>query len=167
MACLWRHFFELTDNATAVVDLNLFIARLPVQHVFIIAFDAELADIVGCGVVCQLAVFIQALNVFIVNLRNVANDVRQRRAVRIIAALITFHLNSREAILVHRKAGNLNFRQIGFDRNRGKTVGTCTLFLEGRDIVIGEIDYAFQRIQRVLHIIHFLRHHLDLVDGTV
>ena len=30
-----------------------------------------------------------------------------------------------------------------------------------------KVDNASQRVQRILHVIHFLRHHLYLVDGAV
>ena len=67
MPGLWRHFLQLTDDAPTVVDLNFFITGLAVQHIFVIAFDTELTDIMRCRVVCQLAVFVEPLNVFIVN----------------------------------------------------------------------------------------------------
>lgn len=52
------------------------------QHVFVITFDPQLANIMGCGVVSQLAVFIKAFDVFIVDFGDVTNDVRQRGAMR-------------------------------------------------------------------------------------
>ena len=64
---LRRHLFELANDAAAVVDLNLFIAGLTVQYVFVIALDSQLANIMRGGIVGQLALFIQAIDVFIVN----------------------------------------------------------------------------------------------------
>jgi hypothetical protein len=81
MPRLRRHFFQLANHAATVVNFNLFIAGLPVQDVFVIALNTQLTDVVRCGVVRQLAVFIEAVDVFIVNFGDVANNVRQRRAV--------------------------------------------------------------------------------------
>ena len=49
---------QLADHPAAVVDLDLFVAGFAVQRVFVIAFDAQLANVVGRGVVGQLAVFV-------------------------------------------------------------------------------------------------------------
>ena len=167
MPRLRRHFFQLADHASTVVNLNLFIAGLPVQNVFVVTFDPQLTDIVRSSVVGQLAVFIKAVDVFVVNLGNVANHMRQRGAVGIVATLISFHFHAGETVLIHRKAGHLDFRKIGFNRNRGEAVRAGALFFEGRDIVIVKVDNAFQRFQRILNIIDFFRHHLDLIDGAV
>ena len=142
MPRLRRHFFQLADHAATVVNLNLFIAGLPVQNVFVVTFDPQLTDIVRCGVVGQLAVFIKAIDVFVVNLGDVANDMRQRGAVGVVATLISLYFHAGETVLVHRKAGHLNFRQIGFNRNGGKTVRAGALFFEGGDIVIVKVDNA-------------------------
>jgi hypothetical protein len=81
------HFFELANDAATVVNFNLFIAGLPVQDIFVVAFDPQLTDIVRRRVVHQFAVFIEAFNVFIVDLGNVTNDMRQRGTVRVVATL--------------------------------------------------------------------------------
>ena len=112
------------------------------QDIFVVAFNPQLADIVRRGVVRQLAVFIEALDVFIVNLGNVANHMRQRGSVRIVATLVTLHFHTGEAVLVHRKTGDLDFRQIGFNRNGGETVRAGPFFFESGDIVIVKIDNA-------------------------
>ena len=44
---------------------------------------------------------------------------------------------------------------------------TCALFFERSDIVISQVDNASQRVQGILHVIHFLGHHLYLVDGAI
>ena len=49
MTGLRRDLFQLTNNPAAVVNFNLFIAGLPVQDIFIIAFDSQLTDVVRCG----------------------------------------------------------------------------------------------------------------------
>ena len=167
MPRLRGNLFQLTDHAATVVNFNLFIPGLTVQHVFVITFDPQLANIMGCGVVSQLAVFIKAFDVFIVDFGDVTNDVRQRGAVRIVAAFIAFDFHTRETVLVNGKTGDLHFRQVGFYRNGGEAVRTCALFFERSDIVISQVDNASQRVQRILHVIHFLGHHLYLVDGAI
>ena len=117
MPGLRRHFFQLANDAAAVVHFNFFIPGLAVKHVLIIAFNTQLADVMRCRVVSQFAVFVQAVYVFIVDLRYVANYVGQRRAVWVIAAFIAFNFDPRKAILIHGKACDLNFSQVGFYRN--------------------------------------------------
>ena len=167
MPRLRRHFFKLANHAATVVNLNLFIAGLPVQDIFVVAFNTELTDVVRCGVVRQLAVFIEAVDVFVVNLGDVANHMRQRGAVGVVATLVALYFHAGETVLVYRKAGHLDFRQVGFNRYGGETVRAGALFFEGGDIVVVKVDNAFQRFQRILNIIDFFRHHLDLIDGAV
>ena len=113
------------------------------QDIFIIAFDPQFTDIVRGGVVRQLAVFIETVDVFIVNLGYVANHVRQRRAIRVIASLIAFDFYAGKTVLVYGKTRDLDFCQVRFDRNRGETVRTGTFLLKGGNIVIVEIDNVF------------------------
>ncbi len=42
---------QLADHPATVVDFNLFIAGFAMQDIFIIAFDTQLADIMGGGIV--------------------------------------------------------------------------------------------------------------------
>ncbi len=164
---LRRHFFQLADHPATVVNLYLFIAGLAVQHILIEALNAQFADIVGCGIVRQLAVFVEALHVFIVDFRHVADNVGQGGTIGVVAALIAFHFHAGKAVLVHGETRHLYFRQVGFHRDGGKTMGAGTLFFERRDVVIRQIHHAAQRVERLLHVIDFFRHHLDLVDGAV
>ena len=122
MPRLRRHFFKLANHAATVVNLNLFIAGLPVQDIFVVAFNTELTDVVRCGVVRQLAVFIEAVDVFVVNLGDVANHMRQRGSVRVVATLVPLYFHAGETVLVYRKAGHLDFRQVGFNRDGGESV---------------------------------------------
>lgn len=87
MSGLRRHLFELANDAAAVVDFNLFITGLPMQNIFIVALNAQLADVMGGGVVCQFVFSVETLDVFIIDFRYVADNVGQRRSVWIIAAL--------------------------------------------------------------------------------
>ncbi len=73
-----------------------------------IAFDTQLADIVGGGVVGQLAVFIQAFDVAVVDLRHIAGDVGEGGTVGVVAALVAFYFHAGEAELIDRKAGDLH-----------------------------------------------------------
>ena len=75
MPGLRGHFFQLANDAAAVVHFNFFITGLAVKDVFVITFNTQLADVVRRRVVSQLAVFVQAVHVFIVDLRYVANHV--------------------------------------------------------------------------------------------
>ena len=79
------------------------------QDIFVIALDAQLADIVRGGVVSQLPLFIQAIDVFIVNFRDVADNVGQGGVIGIVAALIAFDFHAGKTVLVHRETGNLHF----------------------------------------------------------
>ncbi|MNH24187.1 hypothetical protein D3C79_841060 [compost metagenome] len=112
---------QLTDDPAAVVDLDLFVAGFTVQGVFVITLDTQLADIVSGGVVRQLAVFVQPFDVAIVDLRDIAGDMGEGGAIRIIAALVAFHFHSGEAELIDRKAGDLHFVQRGFHRDGNET----------------------------------------------
>lgn len=67
MPGLRRHFFQLANDAAAVVHLNLFITGLAVKYIFVITFNTQLADVVRRRVVSQFAVFVQAVYVFIVD----------------------------------------------------------------------------------------------------
>lgn len=58
---------QLTNDAAAVVHFNLFVAGLTVQNVLVITLYTQLPNVVRRGVVGQLALFIQAVDVFIVN----------------------------------------------------------------------------------------------------
>ncbi|MNZ80142.1 hypothetical protein D3C78_987700 [compost metagenome] len=108
---------QLADHPAAVVDFNLFVAGFAMQGFFVIAFDAQLADIVSGGVVGQFAVFIQTFDVAVVDFRYVADDMGQSGAIRIVATLVAFDLDAGEAELVNRKTRHLDFVQGGFHRN--------------------------------------------------
>ena len=134
------NFLELTDDAATIVDFDFLVASLAVQHIFVVALNSQFPDVMGGSVVSQLAILIQSFNVFIVNLRHVANDMGERGTIRVEPALIALHFNAREAVLVNGKTCNLDFGQVSFDGNRGKAVRTCALFLECRNIVIGQVS---------------------------
>ncbi len=136
MSGLRRHLFKLANNATAVVDFNLFITGLPMQNIFIVALNAQLADVMGGGVVRQFVFSVETLDVFIIDFRYVADNVGQRRSVWIIAAFIAFDFDARKTVLVDSKARDLNFRQVCFHRNRSKAMGSGALFFKGGDIVV-------------------------------
>ncbi|MNT59419.1 hypothetical protein D3C72_1969290 [compost metagenome] len=108
---------QLADHPATVVDFNLFVAGFAMQGFFVIAFDAQLADVVRRSVVGQLAVFIQAFDVTVVDLRHVADHMGQGGTVRVIATLVAFDLYAGEAELVNRKTRHLDFVQGGFHRN--------------------------------------------------
>ncbi|MNC15086.1 hypothetical protein D3C75_628880 [compost metagenome] len=137
MPGLRRNFFELTNHAATVVDFNFLITGLTVQNFFVVAFDSQLANVVRGRVVCQFAVFIQTLNVFIVDFGNVANNVGQRRAVWVETAFIAFHFNAGEVVLIHGKTRNLHFCEVSFDRNGGEAMGTRAFFLKVNNIFVG------------------------------
>ena len=134
---LRRHLFELTNHAAAVVHFNLLVAGLTVQDVLVITLNTQLTDVVGRGVVGQFALFIEAVDVFIVNFRNVADDVRQRRVIGIVTALVAFDFHAGKAVLVDGKAGHLHFAEVDLYRNRGKAMGAGALLFEAGDIIVG------------------------------
>jgi len=68
MPGLGRHLFQLADHAAAVIHLNLFIAGLAVKHVLVVALNTQLADIVRRRIIGEDALFVEALDVFIVDL---------------------------------------------------------------------------------------------------
>ena len=137
------------------------------QDIFVITFDPQLADIVRGGVVSQLSLFIQAIDVFIVNFGDVADNVGQSGIIGIVAALIAFDFHAGKTVLVNRETGDLHFTEIDFHRNGGKAVRAGALFFKVRYIVIGEIDNVAQRIQRLLNVVDLLRHHFQLVNRAV
>ncbi|CSE33810.1 Uncharacterised protein [Shigella sonnei] len=92
------------------------------QHVFIVTLNAQLTDIMRCRIVGQFAVIIQAFDVFIVDFRHIADDVGQRRTVRIVTTFIAFNFDTRKTVLIDGKASYLYFGQVSFHRNRGETV---------------------------------------------
>ncbi|MNC01785.1 hypothetical protein D3C75_491400 [compost metagenome] len=51
MPGLRRHLFQLADHPTTVVDFNLLVTGLAVEDVFVIALNAEFANIMGCRIV--------------------------------------------------------------------------------------------------------------------
>ncbi len=120
----------------------------------------------GC-VVRPFAFFIQTLDVTIIDFRDVAHHVRQRLAVRIVAALVAFHFHARETVLVHCEARDLHFIQAGFDRNGGKAARALALFFKRIDVIVGQIQHRPQILQRLLQVIDFFRHQLGLVNGAI
>ena len=62
------------------------------------------------------------LDVFIVDFRHIADDVGQRRTVRIVTTFIAFNFNTRKTVLIDGKASYLYFGQVSFHRNGGETV---------------------------------------------
>ncbi len=158
---------QLADDAAAVIHLDLFIAGNAVQHIFVVAFDAQLADIVRCGVVRPLALFIEARHVAIVDFGDVADDVRQRRAVGVVATLIAFHLDPGKAVLVDGEARHLHVVKADLNGNRGKATRALALFVEGVEIIVGDIQHRAQIFQRLLEVVDFFRHQLRLIDGAV
>ena len=119
------------------------------------------------GVVRQQTVFIQALDIFVVNFRHITNNMGQGGAVRVETALIAFDFQSREAVLIYRKPCHLYLVERGFQRNRGKAAGTAAFFFIIRDVFIGQIDNLAQLIQYVRQVSDFLRHDFELINGSV
>ena len=112
------------------------------QHVFIVTLDSQLTDVVGRRVVGQFALFIQAIDVFIVNFRDVADNVGQGGVIRIVAALVAFDFNAGKAVLVNGETRHLDFIKIDLHRNRGETVRARALFFKAGDVVVGQGDDA-------------------------
>ena len=91
----------------------------------------------------------------------------QGGVIRIVAALVAFDFNAGKAVLVNGETRHLDFIKIDLHRNRGETVRARALFFKAGDVVVGQVDDAAQCIQRLLHVIDFFRHHLQLIDGAV
>ena len=87
--------------------------------------------------------------------------------IRVETALVAFYFHAREAVLVDGKARHLDFRQVGFQWDRGKAMRACALFFKGGNIVVGQINDVAQAIDGLLHAVDFLRHDLKLVDRAV
>ena len=107
------------------------------QDVLVITLNTQLTDVMGRGVVGQFALFIEAVDVFIVNFRHVADDVRQRRVIGVVTALVAFDFHAGKAVLVDGKAGHLHFAEVDLYRNRGKAMGAGALLFEAGDIIVG------------------------------
>ncbi len=161
------HLFQLTDHSATVVDFNLFIPGLTVENLFVIALNAQLANVVRRRIVGEFAVFVQPVDVFIVDFRDIADDMRQGRAVRVEAALVAFDLYAGKTVLVHGETGYLHLGEVGFYRYRREAMRAGALFFEGGNIVVIQIDYAAQRFERLLHVIDLLWHHFNLIDRAV
>src|SRR5476651_1289604 len=128
--CLRGFLVKLADHPTTVIDLDFFVAGFTVQGIFVITLNAQLANVVRRRVVRQYAVFIQTLDVAVVDFRHITNHVGEGGTIGIITTLIAYDFNAGEIELVDGKTGDLNFSQGSFDGNRGETARAFTLFLK-------------------------------------
>ncbi|SAQ36452.1 Uncharacterised protein [Klebsiella oxytoca] len=97
-----------------VIHLNFLITGGAVQRFLIVAFDALLTDIMVGGVVLFFAGFGQLLQIAVVDLRDIANYVRQLGAVGISALLVALYGNAGKMELIDGKTRHLNIAQVRF-----------------------------------------------------
>ena len=90
---------------------NTFLQLFPT---FVEDFNALLADIVVGGVVLFFPGFGQLLQIAVVDLRDIANHVRQFGAVGVSALLIALHRDAGEMKLIDRKTRYFNIAQVRF-----------------------------------------------------
>lgn len=97
-----------------VIHFHFLIAGGAVQRFLVVAFNALLADIVVGGVVLFFPGFGQLLQIAVVDLRDIANHVRQFGAVGVSALLIALHRDAGEMKLIDRKTRHFNIAQVRF-----------------------------------------------------
>ena len=162
-----RHLFEQAHHATMVIDFHLLITGHAVELFFVIAFDALLADIMVRSIVFRLAVFVQALQVAVVDFRYIADHVRQLGAVGVVTLLVALHRDARKTELVDRKSRHFNIAQGRLQGHLLVATVVVHIVAETGDIIGAQIHDRCQCVQQCGHIGNFARDHLQAVEGDV
>ena len=145
------------------VDLDLLHAHAAVQERLVGALDAELADVAGATVLDR----VERLEVVGVDARDVAEDVGEQRARRVVARRAHGDVHTRELVAVDREARRLRLAQPqpqgdGLEAGLARRQGPEALDVDG-----AQGHDAAEALEHGVEVRHLLRHHLEAVGGTV
>ena len=162
-----RLILEGADDAPAVVDLDLLVTGLAVQQLFVILLDAELADVAGCRVVGQLALFVEFLQIGGIDACHIAQGVGEGLAVRVEAFEIGLNAGARVLVLIEREGRHLLLGELIGQGDRIETAVTW-YFLEKILFRLGvEFEQQDQLVEHLGEIVDLFGDDLEAEHGTV
>ncbi len=107
---------QTANGPSARIDFDLFIAGLTMQLIFVLLFQSGLANVVGAFIVCRLFVFLDDLQVALVDSIDIADGVRGDRTQRILAEQTRLDLDTGKEITVGCKASDFLLTQARANR---------------------------------------------------
>ncbi len=154
---------EHAHRSVVRVHLDLLVARLAVQLVFVEALDAGLA----CVRRARVIALVQAREIVLVDAADVADDMRELLAERIRAREVRHDVDARECPSVDREARDFLFRELQTQRNALVRALAAAERVEARDVLVGQRhDLAKAREHRV-HVPDLLGRHFEPERGDV
>lgn len=153
---LGRHAPDHAQGAAFHVGLDLLVADLAAQLLLVIALQAGLADMGQ-----RRVAFTELRQVGLVHAPDVADDVRQQRAIGVVAGQIRHHFHAREAPAVHRQRGDLLLAQLGLDGDAAKPAADLAHGQEALDLLRIQRHHLAQRIQPLVRIAGLVGHHVQ------
>ena len=104
---------QRAHGAPAGIDFDLLDARGAVQMLLIALLKADLADVVGAAIVCVDAIVFQLVELALIDAPDVADDVREEFALRILAEQPRVHLDAAESGSGWRQSARFPRRRAG------------------------------------------------------
>src|SRR5690606_17552602 len=155
---------EHAQHAPARIGLDFLIAHFAVQFVLVEALDTGLADMVRAGVVSR----VEALELLLVDASDVTDRMGEMLLLRIVPHQLRRHLDTGQAELVDRDAGNLLLAQLEQDRHRLERAPPLThTTFEQLPLVFAEFQYLDHRIEHAEPVTGTLTGHGQAEAGTV
>ena len=121
-----------------------------VQHAFVAAFHAQLADVVGAAVVGRLVGILDALFFLLVDAADVAHHVRAGLAHRVGAKQPRLDLDARKAVALGGKARHLFVGQAHADRQRFEVARILLQALEAAAVARRDLDHLRDGVNRLV-----------------
>ncbi len=150
------------DRAALHVGLDLLVADLAAQFLFVIALQPGLADVGQRGVA-----FAEHLQVLLVDAADVADDVCEQVAVGIVAGQVRLQLHAGEAPAVHREARALLLADPQFEGDRAEAAAGLARGLEAFDVLGRQGDDLAQLGQQRVHVVDLVRGDVEPERGYV
>ena len=114
------------------------------EKIFVVALNAQLADVLRCLIVLRFAFFIKATQISVIDVRNVTQYVRQLFTVRIKTLEVGSDKHAIKLMLMNRKARDLFVIQLIHDGDRTKAASVLVAFFKSVDLFWGDVDVMTQ-----------------------
>ncbi|MNG93566.1 hypothetical protein D3C79_525370 [compost metagenome] len=155
---------EHPQHPATSVGLDFLVTHLTVQGGLVEALDAGLADMVGTAVVHR----VERFQLFLVDPPYITHRMGKMRTLRVMPHQLGHHLDTRQAELVYRHAGNLLFVELEQNRHRLEwPAALAHALLEQGTVVSGELKHFDDGIQHFLPVTRTFAGHRQAEAGPV
>ncbi len=140
------------------VDLHLLHPDASVQHILVVLFHTDLADVVGVPIVGR----VDLLQLVHIDAPHVAKDMRAKRPQRIMTAQSRFDVYPWKLLPVDGETGHLLLGQVEPQGHAFEPRRPGQHPVEALDVVVADGDQVPQAFYGCGEIVHLFRNHLQL-----